>query len=63
MGKLSPDGKLHYDPVTNEVLEPENWQMEYAPELKIATEIQRQIRGTTVKRRSANIGVYTNEKE
>ncbi|WP_165003897.1 MULTISPECIES: HAD family hydrolase [unclassified Enterococcus] len=43
MGKLFPDGKPHYDPVTNKVLKPDNWQEDYAPEPLIAAEIQRQI--------------------
>ncbi|MDK4372902.1 HAD family hydrolase [Enterococcus faecium] len=63
MGKLFPDGKPHYDPVTNKVLKPENWQMEYAPEPKIAAEIQRQIQEAIAKKKSADIGMCTNEKE
>ncbi len=43
MGKLFPDGQPHYHPVTNKVLKPANWQ-NYAPEPKIAKEIQRQIK-------------------
>lgn len=42
MGKLFPDGQPHYDPVTNKVLKPEDWQENYAPEGKIAAELQRQ---------------------
>ncbi|KAF1296138.1 HAD family hydrolase [Enterococcus sp. JM4C] len=42
MGKLFPDGKPHYDPITNKVLKPENWAKDYAPEAKIAEEIERQ---------------------
>lgn len=42
MGKLFPDGKPHYDPVTHKVLKPENWASDYAPEEKIKAEIQRQ---------------------
>jgi predicted HAD superfamily Cof-like phosphohydrolase len=44
MGKLFPDGEPHYDPVTNKVLKPENWEAEYAPEPKIRQEIERQSR-------------------
>ena len=44
MGKLFPDGKPHYDPVTHKVLKPANWERDYAPEEKIKQEIQRQIR-------------------
>lgn len=43
MGKLFPDGQPHYHPITNKVLKPENWEQNYAPESKIANEIQRQI--------------------
>ncbi|MBF8807555.1 MAG: HAD family hydrolase [Enterococcus lacertideformus] len=43
MGKLFPDGRPHYHPVTNKVMKPEHWEKEYAPECKIAKEIQRQI--------------------
>ena len=50
-------------PVTNKVLKPENWQMEYAPEPKIAAEIQRQIQEAIAKKKSADIGMCTNEKE
>lgn len=30
MGKLFPDGKPHYDPVTNKVLKPANWAADFA---------------------------------
>ena len=46
MGKLFPDGKPHYDPVTNKVLKPENWEQDFAPEAKIKAEIQRQLKIT-----------------
>jgi predicted HAD superfamily Cof-like phosphohydrolase len=42
MGKLFPDGKPHYHPVTNKVLKPENWERDCAPEAKIKAEINRQ---------------------
>lgn len=42
MGKLFPDGKPRYDPVTNKVLKPDNWEADYAPEAKIKAEIERQ---------------------
>ena len=42
MGKLFPDGKPHYDEVTHKVLKPEQWMEKYAPEKKIALEIERQ---------------------
>ena len=63
MGKLFPDGKPHYDPVTNKVLKPENWQMEYAPEPKIAAEIQRQIQEALAGKSSADRSARTNERE
>ncbi|MGM0123490.1 hypothetical protein IGI37_000862 [Enterococcus sp. AZ194] len=42
MGKLFPDGRPHYDPITNKVLKPEHWAQTYAPEPKIKQEIARQ---------------------
>ena len=44
MGKIFPDGKAHFDPVTNKILKPDNWEEKYAPEPAIRREIQRQIR-------------------
>ncbi|EPH98707.1 hypothetical protein D920_01469 [Enterococcus faecalis 13-SD-W-01] len=44
MGKLFPDGQPHYDPVTNKVLKPENWEADHAPEPKIQKELERQYR-------------------
>ncbi len=44
MGKLFPDGQPHYDPVTNKVLKPANWEKEFAPEGKIKAELQRQLK-------------------
>lgn len=43
MGKLFPDGKPHYDPVTNKVSKPDNWEKDYAPEAKIKEEIKKQL--------------------
>ena len=42
MGKLFPDGKPRYHPVTNKVMKPEDWQQKYAPEPLIKEEIDRQ---------------------
>ena len=42
MGKLFPDGKPHYDPDTNKVLKPDDWEKNYAPEEKILQELERQ---------------------
>lgn len=43
MGKLFPDHKPHYHPVTNKVLKPENWAKDFAPEPRIKQEITKQI--------------------
>ena len=50
MGKLFPDGP-HYDPETNKVLKPENWEQDFAPEAKIKAEIQRQLKITETNER------------
>lgn len=42
MGKLFPDGKPHYDPNTNKVLKPADWEKNYAPEKKILHELELQ---------------------
>lgn len=42
MGKVFPDGKPHYDPITNKVLKPADWAAKHAPEEKIKAEIKRQ---------------------
>ncbi|MFQ7233377.1 MAG: HAD family hydrolase [Enterococcus hulanensis] len=42
MGKLFPDGKPRYHPVTNKVLKPGDWQEKYAPEPLIKKELDRQ---------------------
>ncbi|MGX7245651.1 pyrophosphohydrolase domain-containing protein [Enterococcus quebecensis] len=42
MGKLFPDGKPHYHPVTHKVLKPDNWEADFAPEPKIKAELDRQ---------------------
>lgn len=46
MGKLFPDGKPHYHPVTHKVLKPENWEADFAPEPKIKAELERQQRAS-----------------
>lgn len=43
IGKIFPDGKAHYDPVTHKILKPENWEVDYAPEPFLKAEIERQI--------------------
>ncbi len=42
MGKLFPDGKPRYHEVTGKVLKPENWEQDFAPEQKLAEEINKQ---------------------
>ena len=42
MGKIFPDGKAHFDPVTHKILKPDDWEEKYAPEPAIEKEIQRQ---------------------
>lgn len=49
MGKLFPDGKPHYHPVTHKVLKPENWEADFAPEPKIKQELERQQKATETK--------------
>ena len=44
MGKIFPDGKAHFDPVTHKILKPDNWKEKYAPEPAIKKEIERQIK-------------------
>lgn len=43
MGKLFPDGKAHFDPVTHKILKPANWEEQYAPEPMIEEELNRQL--------------------
>jgi len=43
MGKLFPDGKAHFDPVTHKILKPDDWEKNYAPEPAIKKELERQI--------------------
>ena len=32
MGKIFPDGKAHFDPVTHKILKPSDWEERFAPE-------------------------------
>ena len=32
MGKIFPDGRAHFDPVTHKILKPDDWEEKYAPE-------------------------------
>ena len=43
MGKIFPDGKAHYDPVTHKILKPDGWEEKYAPEPAIRKELARQL--------------------
>lgn len=43
MGKIFPDGKAHFDPVTHKILKPDDWEERFAPEAAINREINRQI--------------------
>ena len=42
MGKIFPDGTAHYHPVTHKILKPDDWEEKYAPEGRIAEELERQ---------------------
>ena len=44
MGKIFPDGKAHFDPVTHKILKPDDWEEKYAPEPAIKEELERQIK-------------------
>lgn len=43
MGKIWPDGKAHFDPITHKVLKPHHWEERFAPEPAIKKELDRQI--------------------
>ncbi|ONH64268.1 Sugar phosphatase YidA [Streptococcus parauberis] len=43
MGKMFPDGKAHFDPVTHKVLKPADWEEHYAPEAAIKKELDKQL--------------------
>ena len=43
MGKIFPDGKAHFDPVTHKILKPDDWEDRFAPEPAIKRELDRQI--------------------
>lgn len=44
MGKIFPDGKPRFDPVTHKVVKPDDWEERFAPEPAIKRELDRQIR-------------------
>ncbi|HGD6530035.1 TPA: HAD-IIB family hydrolase [Streptococcus agalactiae] len=43
MGKIFPDGKAHFDPVTHKILKPDDWEEQFAPEPSIRRELDSQI--------------------
>ncbi len=43
MGKIFPDGKAHFDPVTHKVQKPDDWEERYAPESAIKKELDKQL--------------------
>lgn len=43
MGKIFPDGKAHFDPVTHKILKPYDWEEHFAPEPSIRRELDSQI--------------------
>lgn len=46
MGKIFPDGKPHFDPLTQKILKPADWEERFAPEEKIRLELERQQQTT-----------------
>lgn len=43
MGKIFPDGKAHFDPITHKILKPDDWEERFAPEPHLKRELDRQI--------------------
>lgn len=43
MGKVFPDGKAHFDPITHKILKPDDWEERFAPEPTIHRKLNRQI--------------------
>lgn len=43
MGKIFPDGKAHFDPVTHKILKPDDWEEHFTPEPSIRRELDSQI--------------------
>lgn len=43
MGKIFPDGKAHFDPLTHKILKPKDWEERFSPEEAINREINRQM--------------------
>lgn len=49
MGKIFPDGKAHFDPVTHKILKPDDWEERFGPEPVIKRELDRQIQKARLK--------------
>lgn len=50
MGKIFPDGKAHFDPITHKILKPDDWEERFAPEPALKREIDRQIQKAKTKK-------------
>ncbi|MFC5631682.1 MULTISPECIES: Cof-type HAD-IIB family hydrolase [Streptococcus] len=55
MGKIFPDGKAHFDPITHKILKPDDWEKRFAPEPAIKRELDRQIQKAKMKQRKKEI--------
>ncbi|MGT2742807.1 Cof-type HAD-IIB family hydrolase [Streptococcus plurextorum] len=49
MGKIFPDGKAHFDPISHKILKPDDWEERFAPEPAIKRELDRQIQKAKMK--------------
>ena len=45
MGKIFPDGKAHFDPVTHKILKPDDWEEKPRPRTSHQKELDRQPQG------------------
>lgn len=43
MGKIFPDGKAHFDPITHKILKPADWEEKYAPEPALQKALAEQL--------------------
>lgn len=43
MGKIFPDGKAHFDPLTHKILKPDDWEEKYAPEPALKQALEKQL--------------------
>ncbi len=53
MGKILPDGKAHFDPISHKILKPDDWEERFAPEPAIKREIDRQIQKSFKRQKTA----------